>query len=50
VLALAALAAGEDRNLIRSFLAQFEENKPTLLMLQAVDFRVPPTVPDYAGR
>jgi reverse transcriptase-like protein len=47
VLSLAALAAGEQRHLVRKTLAEFEENLPLLEMLEDENFASPPIVPDY---
>lgn len=48
VLALAATSAGEERAVVRSMLNEFEENLPTLRMLEQRRFRVAAN-PDFAA-
>lgn len=47
VLALAGLAAGEERNFIKTLLREFEQNQVTLQMLESTNFRVPPVKADF---
>jgi Reverse transcriptase (RNA-dependent DNA polymerase) len=49
VLALAALAAGEGRTLVRSLLSEFEETAVTLAMLEDRRFRKLKLVADFEG-
>jgi hypothetical protein len=48
-LALASVNAGEERDIVRRVLNQFEENQPTLAMLEASGFRSPAVSKDYSG-
>ena len=50
ILALSALQAGDDRPFVRRLLDEFEDNRPTLRLLESTDFRVPTLVPDFTGR
>jgi hypothetical protein len=50
VLALSALQAGESRAFIRNLLSQYEDNRPTLDLLESTDYRPPRLVPDFTGR
>lgn len=49
LLALGALQAGADTNLVRNLLGEFEENQVTLLLIEEHDFRPLPVEPDFAG-
>lgn len=48
-LALAALAAGEKRSIIRDLLGEFEENAVTLSMLEDRNFKRLKVTPDFSG-
>jgi hypothetical protein len=49
ILALSAVAAGEEPGFVRGLLSEFEENAPTLEMLKARRFRRVPGAPDFTG-
>jgi hypothetical protein len=49
VVALAALAAGEDRTWVARLLGEFRENAPTLQFLKDRNFAPVPAQADFSG-
>lgn len=49
LLALGALQAGADTNLVRNLLGEFEENQVTLSLIEDRDFKPLQVEPDFAG-